>query len=315
MMVGGEAVQVLEVGEEARKKDDRPDKHQKGVKLVVRRACMGTLPKPHTFETPVLALPGMVSHRPGTSPAAIRSHTPVQGKDIVVRAKSGDGDGGVVEGLGGGGKLNRVTKWFEDNRRDLIFGLHPRHIYCKPLEEGTKDMPAQSPSGNRNFENVASDNDTENNAHKPSRLQGSGWQPVFPYSTPVSDVLAPHRNPASRCMLRVNRAPTDPLDRRNKLVASTVKDPAIPKEMMLMYAVKHGHIQTVEQLLLEGLDANMLCMEAKSKFQPKASMLIIAAEEGRANIVELLIRHKGNILLQVVTCIILQTCSKDLRMD
>ena len=68
---------------------------------------------------------------------------------------------------------------------------------------------------------------------------------------------------------------------------------------MFMYAVKHGHIETVEKLLREGLSANMLCSEAKSKFRPEASMLILAAEEGRAKVVELLVLHKADVLLQV----------------
>jgi hypothetical protein len=56
LMLEEEAVQVLEISTTCKK----------GTKLVVKRACMGTKPTAHPVHAPVLALPQMVSHRPGS---------------------------------------------------------------------------------------------------------------------------------------------------------------------------------------------------------------------------------------------------------
>ena len=300
MVVGGETVQVLQV-EEQRKKEDKSHKHQKGVKLVVRRACMGTVPKPLAFDAPVLALPAMVSHRPGTSPAAVRSLVHALSKDPAVGATS-DGKPGEEGGEARQAPLRpqRVTKWFEENRRDLVFGLQLRRTYCEPLEDA-KDNPARSARGSRprilRFERDVLGADARLDACVSYPLRVAGWQPVFPYSGPVPDVLAPDDTSRSRCT-GVKHTQIHPLQ-PSTLLTSNVRATAIPREKMFMYAVKHGHIETVEKLLREGLSANMLCSEAKSKFRPEASMLILAAEEGRAKVVELLVLHKADVLLQV----------------
>ena len=55
-MVEEEAVKVLQV---------EKGKAKNGAKLIVKRACMGTQPKSHPFTAPVLAMPQMLSYRPG----------------------------------------------------------------------------------------------------------------------------------------------------------------------------------------------------------------------------------------------------------
>lgn len=56
IVVDEEAVQVLQVTAGGAKK---------AAKLLVKRACMGTRPTAHSFHAPVLAMPHIVSYRPG----------------------------------------------------------------------------------------------------------------------------------------------------------------------------------------------------------------------------------------------------------
>jgi hypothetical protein len=56
LVVDEEAVQVLQVTAGGAKK---------AAKLLVKRACMGTRPTAHSFHAPVLAMPHIVSYRPG----------------------------------------------------------------------------------------------------------------------------------------------------------------------------------------------------------------------------------------------------------
>ena len=104
----------------------------------------------------------------------------------------------------------------------------------------------------------------------------SGWTPVFPYSTATPD------STSTWC-----RAGKESFDLQVPL-QDTVRVPLvkqkgdkslmIQQEQMLMYAVKHGHFETVQQLLLEGMSANMLCKEAGSRHWPRMSMLMLASQ-------------------------------------
>ena len=302
IMVEEEAVQVLEVCEAKAKKDEKATKTS--VKLVVRRACMGTTPKPHASDAPVLVLPPLVSHRPGTSPAPVRARVPL---DLVARAHSSVGGEGKAEEAEEVREIDaqprsRITKWFEQTRKDLVFGLQPRRMYIK-AKEGTgqqEQCTDQSPCKGDETDGTGNTRDDLSSCTR----HVSGWRPVFPYSTATPCCRGGHLCPPQDIDVLArnsgNGGSKGALANTSRAPALHTKEPMIPREQMLMYAVKHGHIETVGQLLSEGLNANMLCKEAKSKFRPTASMLMLAAQEAHAHVVKLLIEHQADVLLQVL---------------
>ena len=99
------------------------------------------------------------------------------------------------------------------------------------------------------------------------------------------------------------RALTKPLRARAKLT--------IQHEQMFMYAVKHGHLGTVEQLLSNRVvHANMLCQEARAQQRSvsdrdSTTILMLAAREGHADVVRLLLSYNADLLAKVLSLLAL----------
>jgi ankyrin repeat protein len=78
-----------------------------------------------------------------------------------------------------------------------------------------------------------------------------------------------------------------------------------------MYAVKHGHLGTVEQLLSNRVvHANMLCQEARAQQscvsdRDSTTILMLAAREGHADVVKLLLSHNADLLAKVLSLLAL----------
>ena len=85
----------------------------------------------------------------------------------------------------------------------------------------------------------------------------------------------------------------------------------IQHEQMFMYAVKHGHLGTVEQLLCNCVvHANMLCQEARAQQsctsdRDSTTILMLAAREGHADVVRLLLSYNADLLAKVLSLLAL----------
>ena len=275
LMVDEEVVEVVEVCEAG----------QQGTKLIVKRACMGTQPRVHAVDASVLALSTLTSHRPGASPSPIvLAATTTEGARVGHRgharphfASSGSCTGELE---GGEEEAKRGRGDEKDQNSEAACHVASARITRwfadrrKDFKGGFSIRCRQSESSPRN--------DPERYEREPSRDLS----------------LRRLSNPAkSDCAL------TGPLT----VAQEAVRAGMVQRGQMFMYAVKHGHAQTVQKLLVEGVSPNMLCSAARVSRQqgltdaapecrPMKTMLMLASEHGEAEVAELLLQYNADIL-------------------
>ena len=272
LMVDEEVVEVVEVCEAG----------QQGTKLIVKRACMGTQPRVHAVDASVLELSTLTSHRPGASPSPIvLAATTTEGARLGHTGHArphltgsgsctGELEGGQEQAKGGRGdekNLNSEAACHVASARITRWFADRRTNF----KGGFSIRCGQSQS--------SPGNDPERYEREPSRDLS----------------LRRLSNPAkSDCAL------TAPLT----VAQEAVRAGMVQRGQMFMYAVKHGHAQTVQKLLAEGVSPNMLCAAARASRQqdaapecrPMKSMLMLASEHGEAEVAELLLQYNADIL-------------------